>query len=336
MLRIPLPPRRYPRRRLLVGDQRRPGHQAAQVAERLWRAGLWTQVRYKLSRNGEEFETPLVTAPAEKPLSSRITCASSACCICSSDFSFSSAAGTRRAPCISTFFAWFRSFSTRSTSAESWTRSTGSLLGQHRGAAAGAGAAAAFRAGVSGARGSDRALAVEARRGLCAAAAFCCWCISARHSNALGFVPWLGSRDCAGSARTELSGRSVSLLPGWFSIVSLPRSAAPAFLRQQLKWLTGGTLVGSLPFALLYIVPFVVRRRCRSPWMKFSALSLVLDSVVFRLRHHSLPADGRGHHLQARPGVHGGDRGRRGDLLRPGGADRADFPHAQPTARSAA
>jgi two-component system NtrC family sensor kinase len=40
-----------------------------QVTKRLWRAGLWTQVRYKLVRNGEEFETPLVTAPAEKPAS---------------------------------------------------------------------------------------------------------------------------------------------------------------------------------------------------------------------------------------------------------------------------
>src|SRR5258705_13199171 len=41
---------------------------AAEVARRLERAGLWTQVRYKLSRGGAEFETPLLTAPAEKPL----------------------------------------------------------------------------------------------------------------------------------------------------------------------------------------------------------------------------------------------------------------------------
>ncbi len=41
---------------------------AAEVARRLERAGLWTQVRYKLSRGGEEFETPLLAAPAEKPL----------------------------------------------------------------------------------------------------------------------------------------------------------------------------------------------------------------------------------------------------------------------------
>ncbi|MGB6683257.1 MAG: PDZ domain-containing protein, partial [Candidatus Acidiferrum sp.] len=40
-----------------------------QVTKRLWRAGLWSQVHYKLSRNGEDFETLLVTAPAEKPTS---------------------------------------------------------------------------------------------------------------------------------------------------------------------------------------------------------------------------------------------------------------------------
>ena len=42
---------------------------AVQVTMRLSRAGLWTQVRYKLARAGQEFETPLVTAPAEKPAS---------------------------------------------------------------------------------------------------------------------------------------------------------------------------------------------------------------------------------------------------------------------------
>ncbi|HVH72705.1 MAG TPA: PDZ domain-containing protein, partial [Candidatus Dormibacteraeota bacterium] len=41
---------------------------AAEVARRLDHAGRWSLVRYKLLRNGEEFETPLVTAPAEKPL----------------------------------------------------------------------------------------------------------------------------------------------------------------------------------------------------------------------------------------------------------------------------
>src|SRR6202521_3233419 len=42
---------------------------AVQVTKRLWRASLWTQLRYKLTRNGDELETPLVTAPAGKPAS---------------------------------------------------------------------------------------------------------------------------------------------------------------------------------------------------------------------------------------------------------------------------
>src|SRR3981081_1240972 len=43
---------------------------AVQVTMRLSRAGLWTQVRYKLSREGQEFETHLVTALADKPTAS--------------------------------------------------------------------------------------------------------------------------------------------------------------------------------------------------------------------------------------------------------------------------
>ena len=46
-----------------------PVTRSVQVTSRLTRAGLWSQVRYKLARNGEEFETPLITTPAEKPVS---------------------------------------------------------------------------------------------------------------------------------------------------------------------------------------------------------------------------------------------------------------------------
>src|SRR5437667_374720 len=53
---------------ILVTFNGAPISRAAEVARWLERAGLWTLVHYKLSRNGQEFETPLVTAPAEKPL----------------------------------------------------------------------------------------------------------------------------------------------------------------------------------------------------------------------------------------------------------------------------
>jgi PAS domain S-box-containing protein len=47
-----------------------------------------------------------------------------------------------------------------------------------------------------------------------------------------------------------------------------------------LKWLTGGTLAGSLPFALFYIVPFVLDAAMRT-WMRSSVLSLVLIPLCF-------------------------------------------------------
>ncbi len=51
-------------------------------------------------------------------------------------------------------------------------------------------------------------------------------------------------------------------------------------LRQQLKWVTGGTLAGILPFALLYILPFSLGAVPRQ-WMNLSALSLALIPLCF-------------------------------------------------------
>jgi len=58
------------------------------------------------------------------------------------------------------------------------------------------------------------------------------------------------------------------------------RKTAPGVLRQQLKWLTGGTLVGSVPCTLLYILPFILGKN-PAVWMKFSVLSLVLIPLCF-------------------------------------------------------
>jgi PAS domain S-box-containing protein len=51
-------------------------------------------------------------------------------------------------------------------------------------------------------------------------------------------------------------------------------------LRQQLKWVTGGTLAGILPFLLLYILPFAAGAQLRD-WMKVSAFSLALIPLCF-------------------------------------------------------
>jgi len=58
------------------------------------------------------------------------------------------------------------------------------------------------------------------------------------------------------------------------------RRAPSGVLRQQLKWVTGGTLAGTLPFLLFYILPFSLGWLPRW-WMKFSALSLALIPLCF-------------------------------------------------------
>src|ERR1700686_4868791 len=45
-----------------------PVAKAVDVTKRVWRAGLWSQLRYKVERGNDSFETPVVIAPAEKPV----------------------------------------------------------------------------------------------------------------------------------------------------------------------------------------------------------------------------------------------------------------------------
>src|SRR5207249_11044667 len=58
------------------------------------------------------------------------------------------------------------------------------------------------------------------------------------------------------------------------------REAPSGVMRQQLKWLTGGTLAGSLPVFLLYLLPLVMGVTLR-PWLQLSVLSLVLIPLCF-------------------------------------------------------
>ena len=58
------------------------------------------------------------------------------------------------------------------------------------------------------------------------------------------------------------------------------RRAPSGVLRQQLKWVTGGTFAGSLPFLVFYIVPYVLGIVPAS-WMKLSVFSLALIPLCF-------------------------------------------------------
>ena len=56
--------------------------------------------------------------------------------------------------------------------------------------------------------------------------------------------------------------------------------APSGVLRQQLKWVTGGTFAGILPFFLFYVLPRLVSTAAQ-PWMKLSVFSLALIPLCF-------------------------------------------------------
>src|SRR5262249_52463201 len=94
----------------------------------------------------------------------------------------------------------------------------------------------------------------------------------------LGFLPWYGARVLLD--KVELAYLALCFVAAGLVFYYSFRTAPSGVLRQQLKWLSGGTLAGSLPFALLYVVPYLVNP-LQKPWMLFSSLSLVLIPLCF-------------------------------------------------------
>ncbi len=251
---------------------------AAEVARRLERAGLWTQVRYKLSRGGEEFETPLLTAPAEKPLAiENYLRVVGLLYLFIGLFIFIRRWNAPRAVhfyvfCLVSFILWSFHFSGKLDTFDwevYWSEIAARLL---------APALLLHFALVfpgrseTTIRSSSKLLAIY----------FLPLALLTIHVstalNALGFVPWLGAYLLL--RKIEFGYLAACFLAAGLVFYGSYREAPSGVLRQQLKWLTGGTLVGSLPASLLYILPLVFGVALR-PWMQFSVLSLVLIPLCF-------------------------------------------------------
>jgi PAS domain S-box-containing protein len=59
------------------------------------------------------------------------------------------------------------------------------------------------------------------------------------------------------------------------------RRAESGLERQQLKWLTRGTLLAVLPFTVFYVIPYLADRAVPSPLTKMAGLSLVILPLTF-------------------------------------------------------
>ena len=263
---------------LLLAINGAPVSSQVQVTKRLWRAGLWTQVRYKLARNSEEFETPLVTAPAEKPASienyARVV---GLIYLFIGLFILARRWNAPRAVhfyifCLVSFILYSFHHSGKLDAFDYevyWAKIMAQLLAP----------ALLFHFALvfpERTEGASRSVSKLSLVYFPLAAILLIHVSTAL--GALGFVPWLGSRALLD--KIEYSYLAACFLAAGVVFYSSFRSAAAGVLRQQLKWLTGGTLVGSLPFALFYILPYVFDAASR-PWMKFSVVSLVLIPLCF-------------------------------------------------------
>src|SRR6266704_5723775 len=237
---------------------------AAEVARRLERAGLWTQVRYKLSRNGQEFETPLVTAPAEKPLATenylRVV---GLLYLFIGLFIFIRRWNAPRAVhfyifCLASFILWSFHFSGKLDTFDwevYWSEIVARLL---------APALLLHFALVFPGR-SETTIRSGAKLLAVYLLPFALLLVHVSTAlNALGFVPWLGAYLLL--RKIEFSYLAVCFLAAGLVFYRSYREALSGVLRQQLKWLTAGTLVGSLPVSLLYILPLAFGVALR-PWM---------------------------------------------------------------------
>src|SRR5712664_2238373 len=255
-----------------------PVTRAAEVARRLDRAGLWTQVHYKLSRGGEEFETPLLTAPAEKPLATenylRIV---GLLYLFIGLFIFIRRWNAPRAVhfyvfCLVSFVLWSFHFSGKLDTFDwevYWSEVVARLL---------APALLLHFALVFPGRSETTIRSSSKLLAVYALPLFLLVIHVSTALNALGFVPWLAPYLLL--TKWEFSYLALGFLAAGLVFYRSFREAPSGVLRQQLKWLTGGTLAGALPVSILYILPLVLGASLR-PWMQLSVLSLVLIPLCF-------------------------------------------------------
>src|SRR5260221_6277968 len=253
-------------------------YRALDVTKKLWHAGLWTQVRYKLARNGEEFETSLVLAPADKPASIE---------------NYLRFAGLLYL-FIGFFILWKRWNGPRAIHFYVFCLVSFIFCSFHYSGKLDAFDFEVYWVGIV-ARLLAPTLLLHVALGFPertepASRSLRNWFLIysapivflAVHvfvaGGSLGFMPWLGSRIVLDKA--ELGYFGLCYLATGLIFYGSYRNAPSGVLRQQLKWLMGGTVVGSLPCVLFYILPFVFGTTL-AVWLKFSVLSLVLIPLCF-------------------------------------------------------
>jgi two-component system, NtrC family, sensor kinase len=252
-----------------------PIHRATDVTRVLWRAGPWSQVRYQIRRDGESFQVPVVIEPQANPSSIenylRVT---ALLYLFIGLFIFVRRWNAPRAIhfyvfCLISFVLYSFHYSGKLNSFD-WTIYWGNV------------AALLLQPALF----LHFALVFPERRGkmwLKLAGIYSVpACLLALHvfvaTGTLDFLPSIGSREQLDTIELLYLGLYF-LLAATILLASYLR-APSGILRQQLKWVTGGTFAGIVPFFVLYVVPRLANT-VPPAWMKLSVFSLVLIPLCF-------------------------------------------------------
>jgi len=254
-------------------------HRALDVTKRLWAAGLWAQVQYGLERGEQPFQAKVVVEPAPKPATIenylRVT---GLLYLFIGLFIFARRWNAARAVHFYVFcLVSFILYSFRYTGKLNlfdweiyWSQAVATLL---------APALLVHFALVFPERSIVRRLMHRLMTaGTYVAPAILLLVHVEAATGTLGFVPSLAARIALDQLELSYLALYFLLAAGIF-LYSYHR-APSGVLRQQLKWVTGGTLAGIVPFGLLYVLPFSLGV-IPQPWMNMSAISLALLPLCF-------------------------------------------------------
>src|SRR5713101_5151745 len=216
---------------------------AAVVANRLYRAGLWTQLRYKLSRNGEEFETRLITTPPHKPITvENYLRVVGLLYLFIGLFIFARRWNAPRAVhfyvfCLVSFVLYSFQYSGKLDAFDLevyWSSVVARLLAP----------ALLLHFALVFPERSEAARKLFARLAIVYGPPLLLLLVHLSVAfNTLGFLPWLGPRILLD--KLELSYLAACFILAGLVFYHSFRKSPSGVLRQQLKWLSGGTLVGS-------------------------------------------------------------------------------------------
>jgi len=256
-----------------------PIERALQVTQKLWHAGVWSEVQYKLARGNVEFTAPLVTAEAVKPASiENYLRLVGLVYLFIGFFIFARRWSAPRAVhfyvfCLVSFIFYSFHFSQKLSTFD-WEIYWGNAVAWLLQPALLLHFALLFpNRDANVARRWTKIIAVYSVPAVILAVQICV------AIGAFGFVPWLGARIVLDQIRLAYLG-AYFIAAGVVFLLSY-RRAPGGVLRQQLKWVAGGTFASVIPFTLLYIAPVAMFGVVAQPWMKFSVVSLVLLPLCY-------------------------------------------------------